>query len=561
MKILRHCIIGLALFAVSTVAQAQTTLFEQPLVQDLQSPNKNLYLRVYNDIKNTTPQIAVQRVAGFADVSVEDITALRDGEISLGTKGLCGDFFDGVMTCEREILDALEFETSLMELEVDMKEQLQASEIWANGSLADSGFDLIVDLNIIDVILFGKRANIFLQRFEDEEKDQFINPQRGLQELANIPRQPGDIDNNDGDIFDPNNPLNFPPFDESGSLNQCIDPSILDLRVSPLARSQTDGISETTISLFPFARSVPPGSAGFPQIPVNNDRECSGEKMFGFFCMETQFNFCAPDLQVGSTEDALYAEFGICLDIQFVAGGDKSAPHKARSTERGQDSKSFIGYSERDNCTNCHLEFINQELEELVAVPLTPRRNTKAANFEISSAFDFLAIPKFNVTVSTVPVLREVRDTFIEPSSGANDADEDQEGKPNSMSVNAIANRFDERIQASQDLVGEEYVENKDQEQREIRYIAPGAPIDQSSQRLSAQSEAFIQARERALQEMLLTSKLEDNTKYWEAVNPEFRNFHTSMRGIQRMYHVLGTEVSQTITGNSVECKVKQDTN
>jgi len=39
-----------------------------------------------------------------------------------------------------------------------LKQQFKNNEIWANGSLSDSPFDLIVDLNLIELILFGSKA-------------------------------------------------------------------------------------------------------------------------------------------------------------------------------------------------------------------------------------------------------------------------------------------------------------------------------------------------------------------------------------------------------------------
>src|SRR5687768_1255052 len=38
--------------------------------------------------------------------------------------------------------------------------EIGAGDRWANGTLSDSSFDIIVDLNVIDVILFGPKAQI-----------------------------------------------------------------------------------------------------------------------------------------------------------------------------------------------------------------------------------------------------------------------------------------------------------------------------------------------------------------------------------------------------------------
>ena len=39
-----------------------------------------------------------------------------------------------------------------------LKQQFSGSEIWYNGKLSDSPFDLVVDLNLIEIVLFGSKA-------------------------------------------------------------------------------------------------------------------------------------------------------------------------------------------------------------------------------------------------------------------------------------------------------------------------------------------------------------------------------------------------------------------
>ena len=57
------------------------------------------------------------------------------------------------------VKNAYDREKIIYQSQESLKQQFENSEIWANGSLTDSPFDLIVDLNLIEKVLFGSRAN------------------------------------------------------------------------------------------------------------------------------------------------------------------------------------------------------------------------------------------------------------------------------------------------------------------------------------------------------------------------------------------------------------------
>jgi hypothetical protein len=53
------------------------------------------------------------------------------------------------------------YEKKLITLETKLKSEASASEIWSDGDLSNSFFDIIVDLNIIEVILFSENSYEF----------------------------------------------------------------------------------------------------------------------------------------------------------------------------------------------------------------------------------------------------------------------------------------------------------------------------------------------------------------------------------------------------------------
>jgi len=70
-----------------------------------------------------------------------------------------------LLTTLREVRAEYEFEKDLAELEQELTEKVEATEIFANGTLTDTPefieslrYDLVRDLNIIDIIIFGEEA-------------------------------------------------------------------------------------------------------------------------------------------------------------------------------------------------------------------------------------------------------------------------------------------------------------------------------------------------------------------------------------------------------------------
>lgn len=58
----------------------------------------------------------------------------------------------------RRIKSAYENQRMIYYSQESLKQQFKGREMWVNGSLSDSPFDLIVDLNLIDIALFGSQA-------------------------------------------------------------------------------------------------------------------------------------------------------------------------------------------------------------------------------------------------------------------------------------------------------------------------------------------------------------------------------------------------------------------
>ena len=124
-------------------------------------PDYNLYEEAYcdtirDDDDDIYEIIAEQFNVEIKDVEGDDIEQILKNPIIYSTDytqagGLISDLY-------RRVKAAYDREKILYQTQKSLESQFTASEIWVNGSLLDSPFDLIVDLNLIEMILFGSEA-------------------------------------------------------------------------------------------------------------------------------------------------------------------------------------------------------------------------------------------------------------------------------------------------------------------------------------------------------------------------------------------------------------------
>ncbi|MBT4936444.1 hypothetical protein HON22_00855 [Candidatus Peregrinibacteria bacterium] len=106
------------------------------------------------------------------------------------------NIFSSTDSCKQELTDLLSFDIELETLQTEIEVTAKADEIWSNGTLTDSVFDLVVDLNMIDIILFGLEAEIPKSRWSKQSGNASLG---GAKTIGDSPPAFFDTSNSDGE--------------------------------------------------------------------------------------------------------------------------------------------------------------------------------------------------------------------------------------------------------------------------------------------------------------------------------------------------------------------------
>lgn len=154
---------GFVLICALTAAAAGVMLYRHAAFA--QDPAIDLYKSIHDKIANEGAEIAVTKVSVRRDLSAAELYALIPGsnisEVLAAPNPRAGVSPGEAEALRGEITRDFNDEIDLADFEVFTKMEVENTEIFANGSEDDSGFDLMVDLDVIDKILFGSEATEF----------------------------------------------------------------------------------------------------------------------------------------------------------------------------------------------------------------------------------------------------------------------------------------------------------------------------------------------------------------------------------------------------------------
>jgi len=128
--------------------------------KDEKDVGKDLYLTVYRKVLVQPNKDANKAIAGKYGIPEGEMTRFAYGDISLLLDKKPGLTFEEAQSKISEIQQQLLEEKDLQALQAEIKAAVEPNEMFANGDLDDSGFDLINDLTLIEQLLFLKTSPI-----------------------------------------------------------------------------------------------------------------------------------------------------------------------------------------------------------------------------------------------------------------------------------------------------------------------------------------------------------------------------------------------------------------
>jgi hypothetical protein len=367
----------------------------------------DLYQNIYQSLQASTIEEPLDNTARALGISSDELeSALSQGE---NLDQICADLLENIdyFECLEEAEALFAFEQTLSEMVAGEKQNALASEIWSNGTLFDSDFDLVVDLNVVDVLYFGSEAQTPNSRTFDPfarnrrndtiEEDTARSQQsetssaQGSQDTAqdneSVSQNEEDVESETSETeSEDSNPVNEQGYLENNDyLNAaCRDPEALYFTGNNNANQEATENNSEAEGNHSEANEQSEGSNGsrgnqnsaqdqdrdlnaadntlpplpeeplggdYPEFELATEEECSGEEVALFGNI-----YCVPE----------FCTSVLCVDIEFVPGRAKVAT--------------------RENSIKGLIDFAFAELEEayLQKERLAPERNT-LVHFDIRS--------------------------------------------------------------------------------------------------------------------------------------------------------------------------------
>lgn len=324
---------------------------------------QNMYLVIYKKMNVDPAQKAVKDISDSYSINAGDTNLILGGNYSpiISRKPTLSqeELMNTVMSIQEEFSEMKD----IYELEARIKSAVEPSEMFANGDLSDSGFDLINDLTLIEEILFLKTSEIDIGK-------SYVSSKGGASDYGQAPVSSEEILAPSG-YEPPTKPINEGDGStSSGSKSGSGAYSITPTKKTSINPNECFSDNKYTSSLKDFDNSI-----------KSND----SLKDLSFGEKPTSSSPLIPDsLKTDSTIPFSEHEPALPKTDVDVAPIDSAEPNnwlKDRNCEgpfcielRFVKSPAESSYSNSDNCIACHVEKINDILGVVVNYSLVPSK-------------------------------------------------------------------------------------------------------------------------------------------------------------------------------------------
>ncbi len=502
---------------------------------------KGIYMRTYSNYDKMVEDTALKTLktqTGFLSDDIKDI--VYEGHIKNKDYMLCKDILSGktsttnnksaVLTseelnnCYEKITEAYTLEKDLSLLRFELEQDILPTEIWSNGSLDDSSFDLVVDLNIIDVILFGEHSEIIGTNNAINDINELIaddtteNTNTTGASATNISdtKVTGTTESNTTGTGISTTDTNTQP-------GYCKDPLSIDAVIDTSNLIKTSSSIQTEKQALQYEKDNIYG--GIFSSLETKDNQCEGQPVYGF-CLP-EYSFCE---EQNISNDISSASFSMCLDVEFIMN-DSDSEYKTHS-----------------NCIDCHITSINKTLKKLLQYNVTAEKNT-LQSWEINHQYTF----KHGITAGFTfwllfkPIWQPVKDTFIE----------EQPFTGNALSSIRKTLTADINKAKGDKIFG---IPDPDRQSKIlINKTKPGTSLTDLIDKEEINQSKINEKLKNLLESNYLNSKIRYTQNYFEAVETEMRKMNAYFAAFQEMFRLMGSEeanglVHKLKTNINTEC-------
>ncbi len=394
---------------------------------------QNLYKLIYNKTVLTPNREALELTAEKYAVTPSEMASIVNGSIRPILARRPSMTIDMADKMHSDMLETFDQNLSRVQMEASIKSKVEASEVFANGKLADSGFDLINDLENIEIILFQQNEPLTFPTGggsrsgggDDSGAPPSITPASVDPVLIDLDSGPIPLGSGGSSGTDSGDTTSEPdedvfPGDSGADEDEQVEP------LNPLA-CFTDGTLERSLESFAKAaaqnKDLYDGSSDQDDQPEQTEDD------------EVTVEGDGPSVRVPSGLDEP-AGIDVDLatsDIPGVGTGSDSTPAEAGDWTKVLPCKELfcltiemikepvtLSYQQRDNCIHCHVQYINSELQETYSADLIPAKvpgNLGESDVCKNASGTAIGSIGLNIAFTIVPIVTPVKDDMIQLSN------------------------------------------------------------------------------------------------------------------------------------------------
>lgn len=517
---------------------------------DPKDVGQNLYLMIYEKTQAVTMGDAIQATADQYGMPAPRMLLILGGDITPILERNPMMRVEEAIAIYNEIRETYEEKKDSLDLEATISTKIEPSEMFADGDVDNSGFDLINDLNNIEIILFQKNEDTTIGGALSSGGSGGEAPPGATEQPLQTPSGNIPIDLGTPTGMAPsssdtaaqtaaespvNNPFANQDEDKSAIFvsginpNQCFSTKSLDNALDDFAtRASTDLRLKST-----YKGQTP--SAGDSTDGGTTPTSGTGSSGVG----SADIDVAAPDVSPSGLPPVQPAPAGdyttppICEDIVCISLDFIMKP-------------ATPAFDKVDNCIQCHVQYINQSLEKTISHSLIPSKatgNLGESGMCKNAAGTALGAVGMNVSINLVPIVTPPKDDLV---TLGNIADE--------WNKYAEKNGFwnyneDERKKLEAKNTGKPYIPapTVSDAERMLTIAIKNAPDNATQDEIiKATFDAYVNQKEQESQEMLVLGISKDaygEVDPMKALDDEMKQMNKYFDGFRKQFLTLLQDV------------------